>query len=181
MTMSIQMRVQPEGARANGARRGPLDSLVDMPTDLIQLSPAFLDALREVAPKVRPRRWRYFVSLVAVASLGIAVGRRIVVYGPAATFVHAPFASSSIDTASNATAPVVTPSAPAVERAPPLSAVADSLATRPGARVSDSAGAGPPNKAANHTSAVATAIAVDDLPRAATPNAKKNQRPQTPR
>jgi hypothetical protein len=181
MTMSIHMRVQPERTRAVGTRRGPLDSLLDMPTELIRLSPAFLDALREVAPKVRPRRLRYVVALVALASLGVWFGRRFVVHSPLATLVTASGGNASVVAAS-----VVGASAPPVERAPTLSVVADSLATRAGAiRPDNVAVASPSGKAANHAAtaaaAAAPAVAVDDLPRVATPNAKKNRSLQTPR
>ncbi|HXN48683.1 MAG TPA: hypothetical protein VN893_18675, partial [Bryobacteraceae bacterium] len=50
------------------------DSFTDVPTDLITLPPAFIEALRALAPKRRPRRLPYV--LAAAACIGSVSGLR---------------------------------------------------------------------------------------------------------
>jgi hypothetical protein len=57
--------------------RERLDSFADTPTDLITLSPEFLEAVRQVAPRIRRRTLPYALVLAVVAGLGVASGRRV--------------------------------------------------------------------------------------------------------
>jgi hypothetical protein len=70
-TMGHSGRPQPQQKL-----RERLDSFAEMPTDLITLSPAFLDALRKLAPKARSSRLRYVLALAAIVPIGWAVGGR---------------------------------------------------------------------------------------------------------
>jgi hypothetical protein len=77
MTISMKTTGNLEGAPPEQRPRRRLDSFTDMPTHLIKLSPAFLGALRRVAPKARSRKLRYLAALAAVVSIGIAFGQRV--------------------------------------------------------------------------------------------------------
>lgn len=138
--------------------RGGLDSLTQMPSNLITLSPEFVAALRKVAPRVRSRKLPYVLLLAVVATVGGAYGLRLRARHAAAQAVVSPAPPQ----------PTTTPSA-------------DSVATVPnGLRPDDAA----KNKAGSAPAAAPAAISVDDLPRAAGPKAPKNrqgQKPLTPR
>src|SRR5271166_5378641 len=69
--------------------RGLLDSFTDMPTHLVTLSPAFLSALRRVAPKTRSRKLRYVAALGAVVAIGVAFGPRALFHPDAPAHVTA--------------------------------------------------------------------------------------------
>lgn len=121
-------------------RREQLDSFTEMPTHLITLSPAFLEALRKVAPKARPRKLQYVLAFAAVVSIGWASGQRL--FPPRAAAV----------------VPVAAP--------PP----ADFVAMPPSARqptplAPNASGGEPPAPAA----AAPMTISVDALPRASIP------------
>jgi hypothetical protein len=132
-----------------------------MPTHLITLSPAFLEALRKVAPKVRPRRLPYVLTLAAVVSIGVASGQRILANHSAAAVV--------------ASAPPAPSAAAAPERV-------DSVVTTPGklrpdVAVTNASG----NAMAGRPTAPPTAISVDELPHATIPKSTKNRHLQAPR
>lgn len=136
--------------------RGRLDSLTEMPSALITLPPAFLEALRKVAPKVRPRRLPYILTLGAVVAIGIASGQRILANhrgaaAPATAVADVIPAPKAVDSA--------TLNVPGTQR-PEVAAT--------------SAPADPP-------AAHSTKVSVDALPRATTPKATKTRHLQVPR
>jgi hypothetical protein len=92
------------------APRERLDSFADTPTGLITLSPEFLEAVRQVAPRVRRRTLPYALVLAAVAGLGVASGRRVLLHPPAGAWVSAPATPA-------ATAPSATTTADSADRA----------------------------------------------------------------
>jgi hypothetical protein len=165
MTISMHMTIEPETRRAIEKPRRPLDSIADLPTNLITLPPAFLDALREIAPKVRPRRMRYVMALAAAAALALVLGRQPVVRRHAAQLVTA--LARPFERAPAVPAVAVSPAAPSMVRA------ALAPAPRP-----DSNTTSVPDTTASPARAP---ISVDDLPPAPTPKAKKNPRWPTTR
>ena len=161
MTISMKMTRHSQQPRTEHKPRGRLDSLADMPTHLITLSPAFLDALRKVAPKARRRTLRYLLALAAVVSIAIWYGRRIFP-------LHR-----------EATAHVTALAPPPVATPTPTAAV--SVVMAPSAlRHPDSV---PTNASGSASAAVHTTTSVGGLPRAATakpPKAMKKRTPQVP-
>jgi hypothetical protein len=71
------MTRQLEQPLAEGRVRKPVDSFADAPTNLITLSPAFLRALRQIAPAPRPRKLRYALALAAIGAIAWASGQRL--------------------------------------------------------------------------------------------------------
>jgi len=71
------MTRQLEQPLAEGRVRKPVDSFADAPTNLITLSPAFLRALRQIAPAPRPRKLRYALALAAIGAIAWASGAPI--------------------------------------------------------------------------------------------------------
>jgi hypothetical protein len=71
------MPLQLEQPLAEGQVREPVDSFADAPTNLITLSPAFLQALRQIAPGPRPRKLRYALALAALGAIAWASGQRL--------------------------------------------------------------------------------------------------------
>jgi hypothetical protein len=130
------------------AHRRWLDSFTEMPTHLITLSPAFISALRRVAPTARPRRLRYLVALAVVASIGIAYRQRILLHIPALHTAPPAPAVAAPSTAAPSAADVagVAPSSLRHERA--------------GTKASGTAPARP-------AATAPTTISVEDLPHAA--------------
>jgi hypothetical protein len=63
MTMHLRRPTHPPRER--------LDSFAETPTGSLTLSPEFLEALRQVAPRVRPRRLPYVLVLVAIVGIGV--------------------------------------------------------------------------------------------------------------
>jgi hypothetical protein len=178
MTISMHMTMPPETTRVIEKRRGPLDSIAEVPTNLITLSPAFLDALREVAPKVRPRRMRHVVTLLAFAALAIVVGRQPLVRHEAAELVAA--LARPFERAPAVPAVAVSAAAPPVMRAAPsLAPAAVPIALRPDATGTSAPGTSAPGKPANL--APTRPISVDDLPLVTIPKANKNPRRTTTR
>jgi hypothetical protein len=162
MTIAIDMRRLPEQPQAKEKPRGPLDSLTEIPTHLIKLSPAFLEALRAVAPKARPRRLPYFLTLALVLSIGVASGRRILLnHGVAAATVPPPAAAAAPPPAPNEVPSVATAQGASSANVATANASGGASAARP-------VGAPIP-------------LSVDSLPRSATPKATKNRHPQAPR
>src|SRR5260370_12062818 len=99
MTTAIEMMGHPEQPKVKQRPRARVDSLTEMPTDLITLSPAFLEALSKVAPKARPPRLPYILTFATVLSIGIASGRRILGHHHAAAgAVDPPPAASAATT-----------------------------------------------------------------------------------
>lgn len=160
MTITSEMPGQLEEPPAKHRPRGRLDSLTEMPTHLIALSPAFLEALRRVAPKVRPRRLPYVLTLATFVAIGIVSGQRILVNHNAAAGAPAPLAASA------ATGPTTVDSV-----APSPTTLRPDVAST---NASDSATAFGPT-------APPTTISVDKLPRTTTPKATKNRHLQAPR
>jgi hypothetical protein len=140
--------------------RGRLDSLTEMPTNLITLSPAFLEALRKVAPKVRPRRLPYVLTLVAVVSIGIVSGRRIL--------------------ANHDGASAIAPAPPAASAAPAPKTV-DAVAPAPSTLRPEFAATNAAKAPASPPAADSMTISVDALPRATTPKATKIRHSQATR
>jgi hypothetical protein len=131
-----------------------------MPTSLITLSPAFLEALRSVAPKVRPRRLPYILTLAIVVAIGIASGHRILVNHDGAAAV----------------AP-----APPVASAAASPRTVDSVATAPSTLRAEVAATNESNATAGPPAADSMTISVDALPRATTPKATKIRHSQATR
>ncbi len=111
MLMTIDTR------RPTHEPRERLDSLAQTPTELLSLSPEFLDALRKVAPKVRPRRLPYGLLLVAVAGIGLAVGRRALRHHDVRSSTPVAAATSAAPAPTTASASAAAPSAPPADRA----------------------------------------------------------------
>jgi hypothetical protein len=156
MTTAIEMMGHPEQPKGKEGPRARVDSLTEMPTEVITLSPAFLEALRKVAPKPRPRRLPYILTFATVLSIGISSGRRIVLSHDA---VLAPPVASAATPRKTIDSTVTAPSALGPDVAV-TSASGSATAHRP---------AGPP-----------TTISVDDLLRTI-PKGTKNRHPQAPR
>jgi hypothetical protein len=93
------------------AQRERLDSFADTPTGLITLSPEFLEAVRQVAPRIRRRTLPYVLVLAAVAGLGAASARRVFLHPPSGVRVSAPPATPA------ASAPPATTTADSADRA----------------------------------------------------------------
>jgi len=161
MTISMRMTRHSQQPRTEHKPRRRLDSLLDMPTHLITLSPAFLDALRKVAPKGRRRTLRYVLVLAAIVSIAIAYGRRIFpLHHDATAHVTAV-----------APPPVATPTPTAA-----VSAVMAPSGRRPPEIVATNASGSAP-------AAAPTTVLGGGLPRAATtkpPKAMKKRTPQVP-
>ena len=153
MTTNVERsghRDQPPGKQWPRSR---LDSLAEMPTHLITLSPAFLDALRKVAPKVKPRRFRYVLTLAIVVSIGVVSGHRILM---------------------NLGAPAAVATAPPVVSAAAAPGPVDPAVTPPSTlRPEVAATSAPGSATAGPTVAHSTTISVDALPRATTPKRTK--------
>jgi hypothetical protein len=161
MTINFEMSGHREQPPAKQPARRRLDSLAEMPTHLITLSPAFLEALRKVAPKVRPRRLPYVLTLAIVVSIGVASGHRILMnHGVHAAVAPAP----PVATATAASEPVE----PAVTA--PSTLRPEVAATNP-----------PGNATADAPVAHPTAISVDALPRPTTPKRTKSRPSQATR
>jgi len=108
-----------------GTAQEPFDheGLLETPTDLVTLSPEFLQALREVAPKTATRTMPYFLALIVVVGAGLAAGRVIVPRRPAALPPSASGAAASPTTvASESAAAAPTPPTIAAADLPPASA-----------------------------------------------------------
>jgi hypothetical protein len=73
MTMGEPLRGQPEQPEQPHAPRERRHSLTAMPTHLIELSPAFVDALKQVAPKTRRRKLPLVLGLLVVAALVVGL------------------------------------------------------------------------------------------------------------
>jgi hypothetical protein len=153
MTTNFEMSGHPDQPPAKQGPRRRLDSLAETPTHLITLSPAFLEALRKVAPKVRPRRVPYVLTLAIVVSIGVVSGHRIAMKrGTPAPVAPAP------PVASAAAAPG--PVDPAVTAPSTL---------RPEVAATNAPGNAPAGPPVAHS----TTISVDALPRATTPKRTK--------
>jgi len=145
MTTSMPMTGPAEPPPNEPQPRGRLHSLTAMPTHLIELSPAFLSALRKVAPRVRRRRLPYLMA-VAVVAFAVAVvavpawRQRAVAFGR--HLLHR-----------DAAAAVVTSSAQPVDSAPAaLPAITpDPVAVAPAAVRADAAGSASPTAALSST------------------------------
>jgi hypothetical protein len=70
MTMGDPITRQPDQPQRE---RKPRHSLSAMPTHLIELSPAFLEALKRVAPKHRRPKLPYVAALLVAAAICVAV------------------------------------------------------------------------------------------------------------
>jgi hypothetical protein len=140
--------------------REEFDSFADVPTDLITLPPALIEALRALAPKRRPRKWPYV--LAAVACIGSVSGLRNLWSG------H----PNSPATVAGSQLPASTPGA--------ASATADSAAISRSLRPNDTPSNGPGDTPASPPAVVRPTISLDDVPQAPLPKASKatKHRPQ---
>lgn len=129
MAMSDPIPGQPKPPEQQQQPRPRLHSLTAMPTHLITLSPAFLEALRKVAPKGRRSKLPYVVGLLLVAAIvvGAVPAARQRVIALAQGVLHrtpaAVAAPASADPGTSAVPPVETatasvPAAPSAVVAP---------------------------------------------------------------
>jgi hypothetical protein len=146
MTINLDVSGHRDPPLAKEPARRRVDSLAEMPTNILTLSPAFLEALRKVAPKVRPRRFPYVLTLAIVVSVGVASGYRILL---------------------NDAAPAVVAPAPPVASAPGAPKPVDPAVTPPSTlRPEVAATNAPGNATAGPPVAHPTTLSVDALPRA---------------
>jgi hypothetical protein len=142
--------------------REALDSFTDVPTDLITLPPAFIEALRALAPKRRPRKWPYVVA--AVACIGAMSGLRNLWPG------HPNSAGAAVDGSQlRASTPGAT------------SAAADSAATSSSLGPNETPSNGPGGTPRSPPAAVRPTISLDDVPQAPLPKASKATKHRTQR
>ncbi len=142
--------------------REVFDSFTDIATDLITLPPAFIEALRALAPKRRRRRLPYV--LAAVACIGSMSGLRNLWPGHPNT-ARATVAASQL--------PASTPGA--------VSATPDSAATSSSRGPNDTPSNGPGGAPAIPPAAVRPTISLDDIPQAPLPKASKATKHRTQR
>jgi hypothetical protein len=157
MPIKFEMSGHRDQPPAKQPPRPRLDSLTEMPTHLITLSPAFLEALRKVAPTVRPRRLPYVLTFAIVMSIGVSIrvasGHRILLnHGEPAVVAPAPPVASAT-AAPKPVDPAVTP---------PSTLRPEVAATN-----------APGNATADPPIAPSTTISVGALPRATTPKRTK--------
>jgi hypothetical protein len=110
------------------------------PTLLLDLSPAFLEALRSVAPKERRPRIAYVLAVVVGVAVYVLYGalthplrQRVKYAAPAAPTGSAAFASPSpsTDAEQSVCGPPRAPSAPSGDDRAPLSAAASAMTADP--------------------------------------------------
>jgi hypothetical protein len=101
MTTNMLMTMNPQGPRAQ-APRERLASFEETPTELLTLSPEFLDAVRQVAPKVRRRILPYGLLLAAAAAMGVASGRRLLPHRDTSARISTPASPVAIAAPSTA-------------------------------------------------------------------------------
>lgn len=73
----LEMKRPPQQPPPQHEVRERLDSFEQTPTHLLTLSPALLQALRQIAPVPRPRKLRYALALATVGSIAWASGQRL--------------------------------------------------------------------------------------------------------
>lgn len=142
--------------------REVFDSFTDVPTDLITLPPALIEALRALAPKRQPRRLPYV--LAAVACIGSMSGLRSL--WPA----HPNLAGAKVAGSQ------LLASAPGV-----ASATADSASTSSSRGPNDTPSNGPGDAPPSPPGVVRPTISLDDVPQAPLPKASKATKHRTQR
>jgi hypothetical protein len=114
MTLHMPMTMNARRPTPTQEPRERVDSFAETPTGLLILSAEFLDALRQVAPKVRSRRLPYGLVLAAVAAIAVASVRQGLWHHIVSPRIHT--AASSVASAApvsmTADAAVRAPSAP---------------------------------------------------------------------
>ncbi len=141
--------------------REVFDSFTDVPTDLITLPPALIEALRALAPKRRPRKWPYVVA--AVACIGSMSGLRNFWPGHPNS-AGAAVAASQLSASTSGAA----------------SATADSAATSRSLGPNDTP-SGSGGSPASSPAAVRPTISLDEIPQAPPPKASKATKHRTQR
>lgn len=160
MTTNTLMTMNPRRPPAQ-APRERLDSFAETPTGLLTLSPELLDALRQVAPKVRRRVLPYGLLLAAAFGIGVASGQQVLLNRHAGVRISVP--------------------APPIATAGPRTATADSADRGPSARPVDSATTSAAGVATTALPAAATTVSGDDPARAEKSKTTRTRHAKTPR